>query len=146
MPATPYRELVAAAAVAGFDALSLWPLMYRRAQSREGLDPRRMRAIADDVGIRITDLDPCGDWLPAGADAPSEGIFRVDWVREDFFAAAAVLGADTLVAVHLTGGSVEHGRAVEGFASLCDDADAHGLRVALEFMPFSGIRDLAEGW
>src|SRR4051794_16402371 len=86
MPATPYRELVEAAASAGFDALSLWPLMYRRAQSREGLDPRTMRSIADDAGIRVTDLDPCGDWVPVDPGAPAgEGIFRVDWGRADFF-------------------------------------------------------------
>jgi sugar phosphate isomerase/epimerase len=146
MPATPFRDLVAAAASAGFDALSLWPLMYRRAQSREGLDPATMRAVADDAGVRVTDLDPCGDWLPASADGAGEGIFRADWGRQQFFDAAAVLGADTLVAVHLTGGSVDHAAAVDGFATLCDDAAAHGMRVALEFMPFSGIPDLASGW
>jgi sugar phosphate isomerase/epimerase len=146
LPATPYRDFVGAAASAGFDAVSLWPLMYRRAQSREGLDPATMRAIADDAGIRVTDLDPCGDWLPADPDAPSEGIFRADWGREQFFEAAAVLGSDTIVAVHLTGGRVEHAAAVDGFGTLCDDAAAHGLRVALEFMPFSGIPDLASGW
>jgi sugar phosphate isomerase/epimerase len=146
MPATPYRDLVAAAAGAGFDALSIWPLMYRRAQSREGLDPATMRAIADDAGVRITDLDPCGDWLPAGPDAPTEPIFRADWGRRQFFEAAAVLGADTLVAVHLTGGSVDRAFATDAFGTLCDDAAAHGLRVALEFMPFSGLPDLAAGW
>jgi sugar phosphate isomerase/epimerase len=146
MPATPYRDLVAATAAAGFDALSIWPLMYRRAQSREGLDPQTMRAIADDAGVRITDLDPCGDWLPAGPDAPAEPIFRADWGRAQFFEAAAVLGADTIVAVHLTGGSVDPGFAIDAFGTLCDDAAAHGLRVALEFMPFSGIPDLAAGW
>jgi sugar phosphate isomerase/epimerase len=146
MPATPFRDLVAAAAAAGFDGLSLWPLMYRRAQSREGLDPVTMRAIADDAGVRVTDLDPCGDWLPADPNASAEGIFRVDWGRQQFFDAAAALGADTLSAVHLTGGAVDRAAAVDGFATLCDDAAAHGLRVALEFMPFSGIPDLASGW
>jgi hypothetical protein len=79
LPATPFRELVGAAAAAGFDAITTWPLIYRRAQSREGLDPSTMRRIAEDAGIRITDIDPCGDWLPASAgddddDGPTQFV------------------------------------------------------------------------
>jgi len=147
LPATPFREFVAAAASAEFDAITLWPLMYRRAQSREGLDPATMRRIVDDAGLRITDIDSCGDWLPAPvAGGDVQPAFRSVWSRHEFFAAAAALGADTLVAVHLTGDDTSHDLAVEGFASLCDDAAEHGLRIALEFIPFSGVRDLAAGW
>ena len=32
---------------------------------------------------------------------------------------------------------------ISWFAALCDDAAEHGLKVALEFMPFSGVADLA---
>ncbi|MCU1345067.1 MAG: 4-hydroxyphenylpyruvate dioxygenase [Acidimicrobiia bacterium] len=142
LPATPFRELVDAAAWAKFDALTVWPLIYRRAQSREGLDPSTMRRIVEDAGLRITDLDPCGDWLPPPADdAAVPTLFRSIWTRRDFFDAAAALGADCIAAVDLSGAAVSHDIAVEGFAQLCDDAADHGLRVALEFMPFSGIAD-----
>jgi sugar phosphate isomerase/epimerase len=147
LPATPFRDFVGAAAGAGFDAISMWPLMYRRAESREGLDPATMRGMVVDAGLHVTDIDSCADWLPppsGGTDAPTP--FRSVWKRPQFFDAAAALGADCIVAVHLTGGEVEHGVAVAGFASLCDDAAKHGLRVALEFMPFSGIPDLASAW
>ena len=147
LAATPFRELVHAAATAGFDAITIWPLMYRRAQSREGLDPATMRRLVDDAGLRVTDLDPCGDWLPAppdDADVPT--LFRSIWHRHDFFDAAAVLGAGCIAAVDLTGAPIEHDAAVEGFARLCDDAAVHGLRVALEFMPFSGVKDLSAAW
>lgn len=147
LPAVPFRELVVAAAAAGFDALSVWPLMYRRAISREGLTPEGMRAVVDDAGVRVTDLDPCGDWLPSRDEQGDRATpFRSIWTRHDFFDAAAALGADTIVAVDLTGGPVAADVAVEGFAALCDDAAEHGLRVALEFMPFSGIPDLAAAW
>jgi sugar phosphate isomerase/epimerase len=144
---TPFRELVDAASSAGFDAITVWPLTYHRAMSREGLDPATMRRIVDDAGLRVTDIDACGDWLPATEGQPeAPPAFRSVWARHDFFDAAGHLGADTVVAVHLTGGEVLHEVAVEGLAGLCDDAAEHGLRVALEFMPFSGIRDLRAGW
>lgn len=146
LPATPFRDLVAAAAGAGFDAITLWPLMYRRAQSREGLTPPEMRRILDDHGIVVSDVDPCGDWLPAGPDAPTSGVMKAEWTRHQFFEAAAVLGATTMAAVHLTGGTVSHQQAVDGFGALCDDAAEHDMRVGLEFLPFSGIPGLADGW
>jgi sugar phosphate isomerase/epimerase len=146
LPATPFREYVAAAAGAGFDAVTLWPLLYRRAQSRDGLTTTQMRSVLEDHGLRVCDLDPCGDWLPVAPDAPTSGPMAAQWKREQFFEAAAAIGADTMVAVHLTGGTVTTDQAVEGYASLCDDAAEHGLRVALEFMPFSGIGNLAAAW
>jgi len=42
---TPFPKYVACAAESGFDAVTVWPLMYRRAISREGLDPATMRRI-----------------------------------------------------------------------------------------------------
>jgi sugar phosphate isomerase/epimerase len=149
LPATPFRDLVDAAAWAKFDALTLWPLIYRRAQSREGLDPPTMRRMVEDAGLHITDLDPCGDWIPATTAADGEEVpkpFRSVWSRHDFFDAAAALGADCIAAVHLAGGDIDHDQAVTGFVELCDDAAEHGLRVALEFMPFSGIPDAGAAW
>ena len=64
LPATPFRELVAAAASAGFDAVTLWPLVVQRARSREGLDLATMRALVDDAGLHVTELDAVTDWLP----------------------------------------------------------------------------------
>ncbi|MDO8361926.1 MAG: sugar phosphate isomerase/epimerase [Actinomycetota bacterium] len=144
LPATPFRELVEAASSAGFDAISLWPLMYQRALSREGLDTTTMRRLLDDHGMRIVDLDPCGVWLPEqpdDVDAPT--MFRSRWQRQQFFEVAGALGVDCLVAVHLGDSEVPDDIAIGGFAGLCDDAAEHGLAVALEFMPFSGVPDLA---
>jgi sugar phosphate isomerase/epimerase len=144
VPAAPFVELTAAASGAGFEAISIWPLMYRRATTREGLDPVTMRRIVEDHGIRISDLDACGAWLPEPSDAPEvPNMFRSLWQREEFFDVAGALAIESLTAAHLTGGDVDRDIAIEGFAALCDDAAAHGMTVALEFMPFSGIPDLA---
>jgi sugar phosphate isomerase/epimerase len=106
-----------------------------------------MLHIIEDVGLRVTDIEACGDWVPqpdSPVDVPTS--FRSIWTRHDFFDAAEALGADTLVAADLGGGAPIGAAAVEGFAKLCDDAGERGLRVALEFMPFSRIPDIAAGW
>lgn len=147
LPGTPFRDYVEAAASSGWDAISIWPHMYRRALSREGLDAATMRRIVSDAGIKLTDLDSCGSWVPTPVTRPGEAeppkTMRSLWEQQEFIDVAVALGADTLVAVHLSGGTLEHQVAVDGLGGLCDAAADAGLRVALEFMPFSGIVDLA---
>lgn len=149
LPATPFAAYVDVARSAGFDAVSIWPLVYRRATTREGLDGMTMRRLVEDAGLRVTDVDGCGDWLPTPADDSNSDvptIFRSIWTRDNFFEAAEAVGATTVVAVALRPDLPRHDHAVEGFAQLCDDAAERGLRVALEFMPFSGVPDLASAW
>jgi len=143
LPGVPFRNYVDAASQAGFDAVTIWPLMYRRALSREGLSPQSIVSVVEDAGLKLLDLDPIGVWLPdsgAGADEPA--TFRSVWERRQFFDVAEALGIESLVAVSLGADRVEPEVAIEGFADLCDDAAEHGLTVGLEFMPFSGIPDL----
>jgi sugar phosphate isomerase/epimerase len=143
LPATPFRDLVAAASSAGFDAITLWPLVYRRALSREGLDVGTMRALVDDAGLRVTELDAVTDWLPAPPDPAGD---RRRWTRHEYFEAAEAMGADAVVAATVRPEPVAHDVAVEGFAGLCAAAAEHGLRVLLEFVAFSGIPDAAGAW
>lgn len=143
LPRASFRDFVAAAADAGFDAVTIWPHLWRRAQRHEGLTPATMRALLDEHGVGVTDVDTCWDWLPAAdvATAPDTPV-RPRWRREQLFEIAVALGAETVIAAHLTGGEVDDDQAAEGLAGLCDDAAEHGLRIALEFVPFTGISTL----
>jgi sugar phosphate isomerase/epimerase len=143
LPATPFRDLVVAAASAGFGAITLWPLVYQRAISREGLDPTTMRALVDDAGLRVTELDAVTDWLP---EPPEDPGGRRRWTRHDYFDAAEVMGADAVVAATVRPEAVADEVAVEGFGRLCADAAERGLRVLLEPVAFSGIPDVASAW
>jgi sugar phosphate isomerase/epimerase len=58
---------------------------------------------------------------------------------------AAALGAHTVVACRLEAG-LDPARAADGFAALCALAAEHGLRICVEFLPWSGIADLATAW
>lgn len=141
MPLTPFRDQVAAAAAAGFKAVTLWPNVWRHAQKKDGLSLAGMRAQLDDHGLVATDVDSLMDWAaPAGHGAI--GRLPAGTSRWEAFDVATALGARTVIAVHTIGGELVPERDVEAFARLCDDAAERGLRVAVEFVPFSGVRDL----
>jgi sugar phosphate isomerase/epimerase len=139
----PFAGIVSAAGVAGFDAVSLWPHMYRHALGRDGLDPQAMRRLLDEAGIVVTELEAYGDWLP---DASATFAFRSGWTAAEFFDAACALGADTIAAVHSGAGPVDRAEATDRFAALCEAAAGNGLRISLEPVAFSGIDTLAAGW
>src|SRR5258707_5766076 len=50
----------------------------------------------------------------------------------------------SLVAVHLTDTPFNWDRDVAEFVQICDKAAERGLRVGIEFVPFSNIPDVAE--
>jgi sugar phosphate isomerase/epimerase len=144
---TPFRTQVAAAAAAGFDSITIWPNIWRHAQRRDSLALADMRALLDDAGLTLTDADACFDWVPP-ATTP-EGVLgpmRRRVARQEFFEVTTALGGSTVVATHLTDAGLIFDRDTAGFAALCDDAAEHGLRVALEFFPFSNVTDLRIAW
>jgi sugar phosphate isomerase/epimerase len=144
---TPFRVQVAAASAAGFDSISTWPNIWRHARRRDSLTLADMRAMLDDHGLTLTDADGCFDWVPdSSGSGHVPGPMRQRVPRAEYFEVCAALGGTTVVAVHLTDAGLDRNRDIEGFAALCDDAARHGLRVALEFFPFSNVPDLVTAW
>lgn len=139
----PFREMVGVAATAGFDAVSCWPNVWRHALRKGGLDLTGMRSLLDDHGVVLTDCDYCTDWVPAAPSAETPGVAAG---RHELFEVCSALGGSTVTAVHDVAGGLVLDRDAEGFAGLCDDAAEHGLRVALEFVPFTTIRDVQTAW
>jgi sugar phosphate isomerase/epimerase len=137
LPRTPLRELIGIAAAAGFDGLTLWPNMWRHALRRDGLTLKDVRDLLDEHGVTVTDVEMVADWRPSivGAGFPSTG-------RVEAFEVARALGARTLDTAHAVSGELGLDRDAVAFAQLCDDAAEHGLRVALEFVPFTAVPDL----
>jgi len=142
---TPFRDQVRAAAKAGFDSISIWPNIWRHAVRKDGLTLHDMRAMLEDHGLKLTDVDACRDWAPSPNTTAGSAFGPVASraSRHEFFETCCALGGTTVVAVHLTDAPLDLDRDTAGFASLCDDATAHGLRVALEFVPFGNIPDVA---
>lgn len=140
MAATPLAERAAAASAAGFGGVSLF-LDDLDAARRSGLSDRDIRALLDDNGLQVAELDPLMSWVSETGDtrvtAEGEGFLR--WREDDFYAAAEAVGARSINAVLFATQPVAQEQLVEAFASLCERASEHGLLVHLEFMPFSQV-------
>lgn len=142
----PFRGLVEAAAAGGFSALSLWPApTYQRARA-EGYRDAELRAMLDDHGIVVNDVDARIAWV--GPDDPGPP-YREEPGERELFAAAEALGAracNVLLASRFAisrepaaAGLLD--AAVEAFAGVCDRASRQGLVATLEFSPGSAVRD-----
>jgi sugar phosphate isomerase/epimerase len=116
----PFAERLDAASGATFDAISLWGRDYAAARA-EGLSDADMRDIAPELD--------------------SEDVFRFG--EADLFAMADALGARSVNAVDVFGGTWDVEGAAEAFAGLCTRAAEHGLLVHIEWLPWSKIPDLA---
>jgi sugar phosphate isomerase/epimerase len=136
---------VDAAHRAGFGAISIWYQDYAGARA-DGMSDRAIRQLLADHGLVVNETEVLARWVP------TDGVATVDasGVREqlsmkerDLLSMTAAVGARSVTAVELLGASVDLDAASEAFAGLCDRAAEFGVDVNLEFMPFSGIPDLA---
>src|SRR5262245_11988798 len=144
----PFRVLVEAAAAGGFAGLSLWPRpSYHRARS-EGLADRELRAMLDDAGLAVNDVDALIAWVGPGDPGPP---YREEASERELFDAAEALRARccNVLLASREAVSREAGApspieaAAEAFAGVCERAAQHGLRAYLEFSPGSAVRDAA---
>jgi sugar phosphate isomerase/epimerase len=91
---------------------------------------RRIKERMADTGIRILDVEAI--WLTPQTDVAA---------LEPALALGAELGAGYVLVV---GHDPDWGRLSANLARLCEAADTNGLRVMLEFIPYSHVRTVAE--
>ena len=135
--AVTYHERVEAAANAGFDGIGLRAENYWDAEA-SGLDGAAMAEIARAAGTPVLEVEYLTAWGTA-ADRDSAQQEK----ERTVFEMARTFGVG-----HLNAGLLEKlplSVMIEAFAALCDRA-GEGLIVALEFMPYSGVPDLATAW
>jgi sugar phosphate isomerase/epimerase len=140
----PLRELVTAAAAGGFRGVTLWPHHVEGALAA-GLSHADVRALFADHGVAPFELEPVLSWLPPGSLAPAVQRL-VGPPPEAFFAMAEAIGAPALLAVDGFGANASRAALADAFGALCEGASRHGLRVKLEFTPWSAIPDAAAAW
>lgn len=130
----PFADRVAAAAAAGFAGIGFFVGDYLRLKS-EGHDPRDLRAMVDDHGICVAELEVARGWSdpdPTQRDMLEPALWEMAEVFEPRY----------LQAIGPHAGSVAD--AAEGFGRLCDDAADHDLLVGIEFLPFTNIATAAD--
>ena len=126
------RDGVLAAAAAGFTSVGL----FTGRVAAFGVD-ETVRLLADH-GLTAPTIDAAMTWA-AGPDAAARDA-------AEHLDLAAGVGGQVLQAVELGGELASLNAAVDGFAALCERAREYGMRVAIEFVPFTAIPDLATAW
>jgi sugar phosphate isomerase/epimerase len=130
------QEKCAAAVAGGFRALTLWTSDVSRARD-DGFALADVKTLIEDHGLVVADLDALLRWLP-GEEVPP-GFAS----EEEFYAIADGVGGRSLNVAQGFGAVVDVDRAAEALAGVCDRAAARGLLVTLEYLPWSGIPDVA---
>ncbi|MGH2884592.1 MAG: sugar phosphate isomerase/epimerase family protein [Solirubrobacteraceae bacterium] len=142
------EQRIEAAVAGGFKYLSLFPTDYLRARER-GLSDADIIALHASAGVRLITLDPFTRWLPRWEPPPGIPGDRLEWIgfdEDEFFAVVDALRLETITVNEAFGTRYEIDEMTEAFAAVCDRAARSGVRVHLEFTPFSGIPDLATAW
>jgi sugar phosphate isomerase/epimerase len=140
MTSTPkdFVDQLDAAASAGFAGVCQWELQAG-ALDAAGMTPAQMGTAFADHGLSIPVLEALLPFSATEADA-------LETARRTFDRAKG-LGAGIVPAVCLFPGEFETiEAAVERYGALCDVAEAQEIKVPIEFLPWSGIPDLATAW
>lgn len=137
-----FAERVAAVAASGFAGIGWTPDDYDACRAA-GLTDADLRAILDQHGIAVAELEFVSDWAHGG-----ERGARARQTEDRMYRMAELFRPRHMNVGELHGpGQMEPlEAAAERFAALCDRAAAHGLLVAIEFLPWTGIPDPAAAW
>lgn len=138
-PRFSFEDRVAAAAEAGFAGIGLLSDDYASLRG-EGRGDADLRAVLDDHGIRVTEIEFLFGW--AGDDPSAVELEATLHAMTDAFSPHHLTCGD----VGLPGDGPSLDLITERFAGVCDRAAEHGTRVALEFLPWSAIPDLRRAW
>ena len=127
-----FAARVAAASAARFDGIGLWVDDFR-ATVAGGTKPRDLRALADDHGVTVAEIEVLDGWAARAATRAYSAKERT------LLQMAEVFGSRHLQVMGPFEGSLDD--AAEAFAGVCDRAAEHGLLVAIEALPFTNISD-----
>lgn len=137
-------EFLRCAAGAGFTGVTLNTALYEDALAT-GLSAAHFRTLLDDLGLRVTDIDPHFNWLPDPVTLPGDDVIArcTRATEREIFDLAHAVGTDLVNAPPGLAMPESEQETIDAFGALCDRAATEGLRVSLEFMPFTPVTDLA---
>lgn len=144
----PFADRLAAAVAGQFSEMSIFPIDVKTF-TEGGLSMSQLRQSAENKGVRISVLDPYAMWVPDTTPAPwatASDVAFVDFTEDDIFRMAEGLGVESINLIETFGNPVDTEAAAEKMAKLARRCAGYGYRIQLEFMPFSGINNLAKAW
>lgn len=128
-----FATVANAAATAGFRRISVWPSHFEQS------DGAPNRALLTETGIGIEVIEAPMRWT----QGPSRELAAH---AEEVLALATSVGASNVATATLRRSMDSLPDAINGFAALCDAARERGVQVSLEFLPWTGVPDLATAW
>lgn len=136
----PLRDRAVAASKAGWKGLGLVLVDLEATIRKESL--AGVRSILSDNGMKHFELEILVDWYADG-----ERRQHSDRFRKSVIELGAALGMKNLkIGVsHLEENLPPLQKLVDEFGRLCQDVAQAGATVSLEFMPFSPVRNIADG-
>lgn len=132
-------ERITAAARAGYDGIGLRPGHLARAHA-EGATTAEIRSELAMNGLEVFEVGFLSDWwLPDGENTKSLAH------EASLHSLKEAVGGRHMMVI---GGPLDQGIDVvaDRFAGVCRRAAKHGLRVALEFLPWTDTRTVEDAW
>ena len=143
-----FKGHVEAARAGGFTSMAIAPEVYQAALE-DGISPRDMRKMAEDIGAPLRYMDSLADWAPRRVPTECSADLRARFdVPTDYcFRMCDKLGLTSILAVPgYDAGDCQLPELTDGFGKLCERARTEGYWIDLEFMPFRGMPNLSDAW
>jgi sugar phosphate isomerase/epimerase len=141
----PFRERVAAAAGAGFRRIGLMLGEYLALRAA-GWSDAALREVLDEHSVAISEVEVLFGFAappgPAGVAERPGLVYNDPELERTAFHLADVFGVPTVQVAGTFSAPPPAADVGQAFGLLCDRAAAHGMRVALEFVPYTDIPDL----
>jgi sugar phosphate isomerase/epimerase len=144
-------ELIEIAARYGFPTITVRPFTFAGAL-QQGFTDRKLRRLLADAGVRVTMVDALTAGLPGLSPPQITDPELRSYLPPDAFCppdeetclrAAEALEAQFVNVTHFGGRPIPLEQMTDAVAGICRRAGRRGLQVALEFIPGTGLPDLA---
>jgi sugar phosphate isomerase/epimerase len=139
------ETLARLAAAHGFASISVTAGHYQKSRSAGATDRQLQRLLADS-GVRVNAIDPLIGILPGvprAADVAPDYQKYFEFTEEQCLAAAAGLNAESINLAHFLGSAVPVTQLVDAAGAFARRAQNAGRKVTVEFIPDTGIPNLA---
>ncbi|MBW2497031.1 MAG: sugar phosphate isomerase/epimerase [Deltaproteobacteria bacterium] len=140
MEVTPeqVKTIIDATADAGYRGVSLWAFHHLAAVGA-GVSPEQVRAWHRDRGLSVPVVESLLGWESGDADA-------IDAQCMPTFEIASFYGAEMVAGVVMSADPIPLDAASAGLAHLGKRGAERGLKVCIEWLPWSALPDIATAW
>lgn len=132
------QDFLTSAAAAGFGGIGMRPEDRERALA-DGYTDADIRSMLADHGLRLVELEYHRDFALGG-----EAGERAIAAEQPFYELADALGGQHLFTISDLDSPLDV--AAERLAAMADRAARHGLKVAVEYVPYFGVDSIGTAW